>query len=124
MQVIQSFRREAANEKRFRRLNHENYQAGMAQIHILAVFMPLVEVLGVITVAIIILYGGGRILSGDMTLGILVAFISYLRMFFRPIRDLSEKYNLPPECAGLGGTHFPGDGQHGQPPPPGCRPGA
>jgi ATP-binding cassette subfamily B protein len=94
MQVIQSFRREAANEKRFRRLNHENYQAGMAQIHILAVFMPLVEVLGVIAVAIIILYGGGRILSGEMTLGILVAFISYLRMFFRPIRDLSEKYNL------------------------------
>jgi ATP-binding cassette, subfamily B, multidrug efflux pump len=94
IRVIQSFQREADNEKRFGRLNHENYQAGMAQIHILAIFMPLVEVLGVITVAIVILYGGGRILSGDMTLGILVAFISYLRMFFRPIRDLSEKYNI------------------------------
>ena len=66
----------------------------MEQIHILAIFMPLVEVLGVITVAIVILYGGGRILSGEMTLGILVAFISYMRMFFRPIRDLSEKYNI------------------------------
>ena len=94
IRVIQSFGREADNEKRFRRLNHENYQAGMEQIHILAIFMPLVEVLGVITVAIVILYGGGRILSGDMTLGILVAFISYMRMFFRPIRDLSEKYNI------------------------------
>ncbi|MBC2735531.1 MAG: ABC transporter ATP-binding protein [Desulfobacteraceae bacterium] len=94
IRVIQSFRRETDNEKRFRRLNHENYQAGMEQIHILAIFMPLVEVLGVITVAIVILYGGGRILSGDMTLGILVAFISYMRMFFRPIRDLSEKYNI------------------------------
>jgi ATP-binding cassette, subfamily B, multidrug efflux pump len=94
IRVIQSFRRENDNEKRFRRLNHENYQAGMEQIHILAIFMPLVEVLGVITVAIVILYGGGRILSGDMTLGILVAFISYMRMFFRPIRDLSEKYNI------------------------------
>jgi ATP-binding cassette subfamily B protein len=94
MRVIQSFRRESDNEKRFRRLNHENYQAGMEQIHILAIFMPLVEVLGIITVAIVILYGGGRILSGDMTLGILVAFISYMRMFFRPIRDLSEKYNI------------------------------
>jgi ATP-binding cassette subfamily B protein len=94
IRVIQSFRRESDNEKRFRGLNHENYQAGMEQIHILAIFMPLVEVLGVITVAIVILYGGSRILSGDMTLGILVAFISYMRMFFRPIRDLSEKYNI------------------------------
>jgi ATP-binding cassette subfamily B protein len=94
IKVIQSFRREADNEKRFRHLNHENYLAGMEQIHILAIFMPLVEVLGVITVAIVILYGGGRILSGEMTLGVLVAFIAYLRMFFRPIRDLSEKYNI------------------------------
>jgi len=94
IRVIQSFRRETENERRFRTLNHENYLAGMEQIHLLAVFMPLVEVLGVMTVAIVILYGGGRILSGDMTLGVLVAFISYLRMFFRPIRDLSEKYNI------------------------------
>jgi len=94
IRVIQTFRREADNAKRFRRLNHENYQAGMDQIHLLAVFMPLVEVLGVVTVAIVILYGGNRILSGDMTLGVLVAFISYMRMFFRPIRDLSEKYNI------------------------------
>lgn len=94
IKILQGFRREAVNEERFRRLNHENYQAGMDHIHILAVFMPLVEVLAVITVAIIIWYGGGRILSADMTLGVLVAFISYLRMFFRPIRDLSEKYNI------------------------------
>ncbi|MBL0714211.1 MAG: ABC transporter ATP-binding protein [Desulfosarcina sp.] len=94
IKTLQCFRREAANEKHFRHLNHENYQAGMDQIHLLAVFMPLVEVLAVITVAIIIWYGGWRILSADMTLGVLVAFISYLRMFFRPIRDLSEKYNI------------------------------
>lgn len=94
IRVLQVFRREADNARRFRRVNHENFDAGMEQIHILAIFMPLVEVLGVITVAIVILYGGGRILSGEMTLGVLVAFISYLRMFFRPIRDLSEKYNI------------------------------
>lgn len=94
IRVIQVFRREAANGQRFQRVNHENYEAGMEQIHLLAIFMPLVEVLGVVTTAIVILYGGGRILAGEMTLGVLVAFISYLRMFFRPIRDLSEKYNL------------------------------
>ncbi len=94
IKILQAFRREARNEKRFRRLNHENYQAGMDHIHILAVFMPLVEVLAVVTVAIIVWYGGSRIITADMTLGVLVAFISYLRMFFRPIRDLSEKYNI------------------------------
>ncbi len=94
IRVIQSFRRETDNERKFRTLNHENYLAGMEQIHLLAIFMPLVEVLGVMTVAIVILYGGGSILSRNMTLGVLVAFISYLRMFFRPIRDLSEKYNI------------------------------
>jgi ATP-binding cassette subfamily B protein len=94
IKILQCFRRETDNEKRFRRLNHENYQAGMDHIHILAVFMPLVEVLAVVTVAVIIWYGGWRILTADMTLGVLVAFISYLRMFFRPIRDLSEKYNI------------------------------
>jgi ATP-binding cassette subfamily B protein len=94
IKILQCFRRETDNEKRFRHLNHANYQAGMDHIHILAVFMPLVEVLAVITVAVIIWYGGWRILTADMTLGVLVAFISYLRMFFRPIRDLSEKYNI------------------------------
>ena len=94
IKILQAFRREPRNEERFRRLNHENYQAGMDHIHILAVFMPLVEVLAVVTVAIIIWYGGWRIVDADMTLGVLVAFISYLRMFFRPIRDLSEKYNI------------------------------
>ena len=94
IKVLQCFQCEADNENRFRRLNHENYQAGMDHIHVLAIFMPLVEVLAVMTVAIIIWYGGWRILTADMTLGVLVAFISYLRMFFRPIRDLSEKYNI------------------------------
>ena len=94
IKILQAFRREPGNEERFRRLNHENYQAGMDHIHILGVFMPLVEVLAVVTVAIIIWYGGWRIITADMTLGVLVAFISYLRMFFRPIRDLSEKYNI------------------------------
>lgn len=94
VRVIQGFRREKRNFHRFAELNHDNYRTGMEQIHILAVFMPLIEVLGVITVAVIIYYGGLQVLSATLTLGTLVAFISYLRMFFRPIRDLSEKYNI------------------------------
>ncbi|MFZ7127984.1 MAG: ABC transporter ATP-binding protein [Desulfobacterales bacterium] len=94
IRVLQGFSREAANFRRFSTLNHDNYRTGMEQIHVLAVFMPMIEVLGVVTVAVIIYYGGLQVLSAALTLGTLVAFISYLRMFFRPIRDLSEKYNI------------------------------
>ena len=92
--VIQSFSKEKIMARRFAELNHENYLAGMRQIHVLAVFMPLIEVFGIITVAVIIFYGGQNVLDEAISLGVLVAFISYMRMFFRPIRDLAEKYNI------------------------------
>jgi len=92
--VIQSFGKEDVTADNFSRLNHENYLAGMRQINVLAVFMPLIEVFGIATVSVIIFYGGKNVLAGEISLGILVAFISYMRMFFRPIRDLAEKYNI------------------------------
>ncbi len=94
IRVVQLFRQEINNYRLFKQLNHENYLAGMKQIHVLAVFMPLIEILGVVAVALVIWYGGGRVLTGTLSLGALVAFISYIRMFFRPIRDLAEKYNI------------------------------
>jgi ATP-binding cassette subfamily B protein len=94
IRVIQLFRQEISNYRKFKRLNHENYLAGMKQIHVLAIFMPLIEVLGVVAVALVIFYGGGNVLNSTLSLGALVAFISYIRMFFRPIRDLAEKYNI------------------------------
>jgi ATP-binding cassette subfamily B protein len=92
--VIQLFVQEAKNYQKFRRLNHENYQAGMRQIHVLAIFMPIIELLGVVAVAVVIFYGGSQVLNEALSLGTLVAFISYIKMFFRPIRDLAEKYNI------------------------------
>ena len=94
IRVVQLFRQEINNYRLFKRLNHENYLAGMKQIHVLAVFLPLIEILAVVAVALVIWYGGGRVLTGTLSLGALVAFISYIRMFFRPIRDLAEKYNI------------------------------
>ena len=94
IRVVQLFRQEMNNYHNFKELNHANYLAGMKQIHVLAVFMPLIELLAVVAVALVIFYGGGRVLSGTLSLGALVAFISYIRMFFRPIRDLAEKYNI------------------------------
>ncbi|MCP3921390.1 MAG: ABC transporter ATP-binding protein [Desulfobacterales bacterium] len=92
--IIQLFKQEMQNYKILKDLNHENYLAGMKQIHIFALFMPTIELLGTITLAMIIFYGGELVLSEDISIGILVAFTSYLRMFFRPIRDIAEKYNI------------------------------
>jgi len=94
IRVIQLLGQEAKNYKKFNQLNHENYLAGMRQIHVLALFMPIIELLGVTAAALVIFYGGSRVLNDTLSLGTLVAFISYIRMFFRPIRDLAEKYNI------------------------------
>jgi ATP-binding cassette subfamily B multidrug efflux pump len=94
IRVIQLLGQEVKNYRKFSRLNHENYLAGMRQIHVLALFMPIIELLGVTAAALVIFYGGSRVLNDTLSLGTLVAFISYIRMFFRPIRDLAEKYNI------------------------------
>ncbi|UCG81216.1 MAG: ABC transporter ATP-binding protein [Desulfobacterales bacterium] len=94
IRIVQLFLQEKQNYERFRKLNHENYLAGMRQINIFAVFMPAIEVLGSVTTALVIWYGGGQVLAEMLSLGTLVAFIAYMRMFFRPIRDIAEKYNV------------------------------
>ncbi|MEA1968250.1 MAG: ABC transporter ATP-binding protein [Thermodesulfobacteriota bacterium] len=80
--------------KKFKKINFEHYQAGMTQIRVFALFMPLIGFLSTLCVGIIIYYGSLRILRLEISLGIVVAFISYTKMFFRPVRELSEKFNL------------------------------
>ncbi|MBN1905241.1 MAG: ABC transporter ATP-binding protein [Deltaproteobacteria bacterium] len=94
IKIIQLFTREKHQMKVFSGLNHENYVAGMNQLHLFAIFVPVMELLSAVGVALIIWYGGGRVISENISLGALVAFISYIQMFFRPIRDISEKYNI------------------------------
>lgn len=94
IKVIQLFRQEENNYLKFKKLNHEYYQAGMKQVHVFAIFMPVIELLGIVAVAIVIYYGGMNVISDEITIGVLAAFISYIKMFFRPIRDVAEKYNI------------------------------
>jgi ATP-binding cassette subfamily B protein len=94
MQVLQMFKMESDNEKTFQKLNHENYLADLRQIKVFALFMPLVESMGIVAIAIVIYFGGKSLLSNSISLGALVAYISYMKMFFRPIRDMAEKYNI------------------------------
>jgi ABC-type multidrug transport system fused ATPase/permease subunit len=92
--VVQLFRREKENSRRFERINEKYYLANMKQISIYAFFVPLVEILSSGAIGLLLWYGGGKVIQEVMTLGVLVAFLSYIRMFFQPIRDLSEKYNV------------------------------
>ena len=94
IKVIQLFLQEKQNFLGFKNLNHEHYLAGMKQIHVFAIFMPVIEILGAVAIAVVIFYGGGGVLSGTISLGALVAFLSYMKMFFMPIRDIAEKYNI------------------------------
>lgn len=94
MRVIQLFVQERRQMETFREINQANYLAGMRQIKVFALFMPLMELFSSLAVAILIWYGGGKVVQDELTLGALVAFIGYMQMFFKPIRDISEKYNI------------------------------
>jgi ATP-binding cassette subfamily B protein len=94
IKVVQLFQRERENSRRFAKVNEGHYLANMRQISIYAFFVPLVEILSSGAIGLILWYGGGKVIQEMITLGVLVAFLSYIRMFFQPIRDLSEKYNI------------------------------
>jgi ATP-binding cassette subfamily B multidrug efflux pump len=89
--VIQLFSREDYSRERFAELNQSYLERTMYQIKIFGVFMPLLEVLNAVAIGLIIWYGGGQIIQKHMTLGMLIAFLSYMRLFFQPLRDLSQK---------------------------------
>ncbi len=94
MPVVQLFRREARNREAFAAVNRQHTDANLAQIFYYAVFYPAIELLAALATALIILYGGWRVMAGTLTLGALVAFIQYSERFWRPISDLSEKFNI------------------------------
>jgi ATP-binding cassette subfamily B protein len=94
MSVVQIFNKENDEFKKFSAINSDYRQVNIKSIFYYAVFYPSVELLSSIAIGLIIWYGGGEIIQGTLTIGVLFAFIQYTEMFFRPIRDLSEKYNI------------------------------
>ncbi len=94
MATVQLFRREARNLARFDEINAGHRKANIDSIFYYAVFYPAIEIVGAIASALIIWWGGRWVLSGTLTLGSLVAFLQYSQRFFRPISDMSEKFNV------------------------------
>ncbi len=94
MSVVQVFNRQEQQMKKFERKNRRLYEAHIQSILAYAVFYPAIEILSSTAIAMILWFGGGGVLNGALTIGALVAFIQYAQRFYRPISDLSEKYNI------------------------------
>ena len=92
--VVKLFNREEADARRHGEINQHYLEAHLRSITYYALFFPIIELFTAIALALIIWRGGVSILEGALTVGVLAAFIQYARRFFRPIQDLSEKYNL------------------------------
>ncbi len=92
--VLQLFNREERAYKSFEKVNSQNMDAWKDAILAHAFYYPIVEILSTIAIASVFWFGGLRVIWGTVTLGILVAFMQYAQRFFRPIMDLSDKYNI------------------------------
>src|SRR6516162_4696279 len=94
MAVVQLFNRENKAREEFAKRNKDNMLAWRDAILAYALFYPTVEFLSFATIALMYWAGGNRVLNGNLTLGVLIAFTMYAQRFFRPIQDLSEKFNI------------------------------
>jgi ATP-binding cassette subfamily B protein len=93
IRAVQAFRREPRNQEIFDSLNQRYRQANGRSYRLLALYGPAIKLLGNTTIAVVLLYGGQRVLDHRMTVGVLAAFLLYLRRFFDPMQELSQFYN-------------------------------
>jgi ABC-type multidrug transport system fused ATPase/permease subunit len=93
IRAVQAYRREPRNAEIFSGVAHQYQDANVKSFRLVAVFMPGVRLVGNVTIGIVLLYGGWRVMQGEMTVGVLTAFLLYLRMFFEPMQEISQFYN-------------------------------
>ena len=94
MSTVQLFRRERLNFARFDEIDRKHRDANIDSIFYYAVFYPAIEAIAALASALIIWYGGANVIAGAITLGTLAAFLQYSQRFYRPISDMSEKFNV------------------------------
>ncbi|MER6176631.1 ABC transporter ATP-binding protein [Streptosporangium sp. NPDC001681] len=93
MRAVQAFRREPRNQTIFAQLNADYRAANLRGSQLIAVFSPGVKLIGNVTVAAVLLYGGMLAIQGGVTVGVLAAFLLYLRQFYEPMQEISQFYN-------------------------------
>ena len=121
MRVIQAFAQEDASRERFKRVNEANRRAQIGAMSLSFIFLPTIDLIGMLATAVVLLFGGLAVASGQVTVGVLVAFLAYVTRFFQPIQELSRLYttmqsamaggeqvirllDTPPEVADLPGA--------------------
>jgi len=92
--LIQTFNQEGKSWRDFKKTGVDYYKANMHQLLIFAIFRPLIDALSLITLGIVIYFGGKGVLKGEFSIGLIIAFITYIHMLFRPIFEFSEKFNI------------------------------
>lgn len=93
VRAVQAFRREERNQAIFDDVNDQYRRANLVAFRLVAWFMPGIRLIGNITIAVVLLYGGYLAYRGEVTVGVLAAFLLYLRQFFEPMMEISQFYN-------------------------------
>lgn len=93
IRAVQAFRREPRNQRIFTRVNDDYRRASLHAFQLIATYSPGVKLIGNVTIAAVLCYGGWRVLNGHAEVGVLAAFLLYLRRFFEPMQELSQFYN-------------------------------
>ncbi|WP_433256964.1 ABC transporter ATP-binding protein [Streptosporangium sp. CA-135522] len=93
IRAVQAFRREPRNQEIFSQLNADYRDANVRSMHLISLFMPGVKLIGNVTIAAVLLYGGWLAVGGATTVGVLTAFLLYLRQFYEPMQEISQFYN-------------------------------
>lgn len=94
MRIVQIFKQENRKYREFDGVNSDHLSASMRELKVFAIFRPSMEMLYALGLALLIWFGGGDVVRGTLEFGVLYAFINYMEQFFRPINDLTEKYNI------------------------------
>jgi ABC-type multidrug transport system fused ATPase/permease subunit len=94
VRVVQAFAREEVSQQRFERINRGNLDANLWAVFLSSAYPPIVEFMAMLATAIVLLFGTIAVLSGEVTVGVVVAFLTYVTRFFQPIRELSMVYTL------------------------------
>lgn len=92
MRVIQAFAQEEATQSRFAKVNAQNRSAHVDAMSLSFVFLPTMDFLGILSTAVVLWFGGRSVAAGELSLGIVVAFLAYVSRFFQPVQELSQLY--------------------------------
>ncbi|HCX20372.1 MAG TPA: antibiotic ABC transporter ATP-binding protein [Cytophagales bacterium] len=93
MNIVQIFNAEKREYEKFKEINREHRQANIKAVFYYATYFPVAEIIQAAGIGLVIWYGAGGVIKEELTLGVLIAFIMYIQMFFRPIRMIADRFN-------------------------------